>query len=102
MIENMVAVLVTEPELFQSPRLLEECRTFVRRVDGNAAAADGAHDDCVMAMAIALVVRKEDAGRGIRRPGVEMTSLDMATREEILPRPVGGAREQSSFVTKKI
>jgi hypothetical protein len=101
MIENMVAVLVTEPKLFQSPRLLEECRTFVRRADGNAAAADGAHDDCVMAMAIALMVRKEDAGRGVRRQAVEMMSLDMATREEISPRP-GGAREQSSFVTKKM
>ena len=30
MIENMAAVLVAEPELFHSLRLLEECRTFVR------------------------------------------------------------------------
>jgi hypothetical protein len=43
--------------------LLEECRTFVRRADGNAAAADGAHDDCVMAMAIAFAVRRENVGR---------------------------------------
>ena len=59
-----------EPELFHSPRLLEECRTFVRRADGNTAAADGAHDDCVMAMAIALAVRREDAGRGVKKRGV--------------------------------
>jgi len=79
MIENMVAVFTAEPKLFHSPRLLEECRTFVRHPDGNAAATDGAHDDCVMAMAIALAVRREDAGRGIRRKTMGMTSLNMAT-----------------------
>jgi hypothetical protein len=75
MIENMAAVLMSEPELFHSPRLLEECRTFVRRADGNAAAADGAHDDCVMAMAIALAVRREDTGRRVRKRVIEMASL---------------------------
>jgi hypothetical protein len=63
MIENMTAMLIAEPGLFRSMRLLEECRTFVRRADGNAAAADGAHDDCVMAMAIAFAVRRENVGR---------------------------------------
>jgi len=75
MIENMAAVLMSEPELFHSPRLLEECRTFVRRADGNAAAAEGAHDDCVMAMAIALAVRREDVGRGVKKKMLEMASL---------------------------
>lgn len=75
MIENMVAVFTAQPTLFHSPRLLEECRTFVRRPDGNAAAADGTHDDCVMAMAIALAVRKEDAGRGLKQRRLEVTSL---------------------------
>ncbi|MFZ0774598.1 MAG: terminase [Candidatus Sulfotelmatobacter sp.] len=75
MIENMVAVLMAEPKLFHSPRLLEECRTFVRHPDGNAAAADGAHDDCVMAMAIALAVRRENAGRGVKKRAMEMASL---------------------------
>jgi len=75
MIENMAAVLMSEPELFHSMRLLEECRTFIRRADGNAAAADGAHDDCVMAMAIALAVRREDVGRGVKKRGLEVASL---------------------------
>jgi hypothetical protein len=63
MVENLAAVLMTQPELFRSPRLLGELRTFVRRGDGHGCAAEGAHDDCVMAMAIALAVRREDAGR---------------------------------------
>jgi hypothetical protein len=75
MIENMAAVLMSEPRLFHSLRLLEECRTFVRRADGSSAAADGAHDDCVMAMAIALAVRQADAGRGVKRRVLEMASL---------------------------
>jgi hypothetical protein len=75
MIENMAAVLTAEPELFHSPRLLEECRTFVRHADGNSAAADGTHDDCVMAMAIALGVRRQDVGRGAKKRGLEMASL---------------------------
>ncbi len=75
MIENMAAVLMAEPALFHSSRLLEECRTFVRHPDGNAAAAEGAHDDCVMAMAIALAVRRQDVGRGARKRVLEMASL---------------------------
>lgn len=70
MIENMAAILCEEPQLFRSRRLLEECRTFVRHADGSACAAEGAHDDCVMAIALALEVRRVDAGRGAgkRRP----------------------------------
>ncbi len=75
MIENLAAALVEQPDLFHSQRLLGEMKTFVRHADGHGAAAEGAHDDCVMAMAIALAVRREDAGRGVRRRGLEMSSL---------------------------
>ncbi len=66
MIENLAAVLIESPELFHSQRLLGEMKTFVRYADGHGAAADGAHDDCVMAMAIAWAVR-----RGRRRARAE-------------------------------
>jgi hypothetical protein len=75
MIEHLAAVLVEQPDLFHSERLLKEMKTFVRHGDGHGAAAEGAHDDCVMAMAIAHAVRREDAGRGVRRRGLEMSSL---------------------------
>ena len=74
MIENLAAILIDQPELFHSSRLLGDMKTFVRRADGQGAAAEGAHDDCVMAMAIAMAVRREDAGR-VRRKAVEMGSL---------------------------
>lgn len=77
MIEHLAAILIEQPSLFHSPRLLAELRTFVRYPDGHAAAAEGAHDDCVMAMAIALEVRKEDSGRGPRRRAVELASMEM-------------------------
>ena len=57
MIENLAAILALKPELFQSPRLLAECRTFVRRRDRSSGGASGSHDDCVMAMALALAGR---------------------------------------------
>jgi hypothetical protein len=54
---------------FNSKRLLEECRTFVRQQNGKAAAAGNNHDDCVIAMAIALSVRAElqEMGRAGKR-----------------------------------
>jgi hypothetical protein len=75
MIENLAAVLIVQPELFRSARLLGELKTFVRHADGHGAGAEGTHDDCVMAMAIALAVRREDAGRVSKRRAVEMRSL---------------------------
>jgi hypothetical protein len=64
MIENLAAALVEEAGLFRSPRLLSECRTFVRYGDGKTGAAAGTHDDCVIALAIAWAVRASEAGRG--------------------------------------
>jgi hypothetical protein len=77
LIENLAAVLVEQPALFHSPRLLGELRTFVRHADGHAAAAEGAHDDCVMAMGIAHAVRREDSGRAPRKRAVEMACIDV-------------------------
>jgi hypothetical protein len=75
MIENLSSVLMEEPERFRSPRLLNECRTFVRYADGNTGAAPGTHDDCVMALAIAWAVRMAEAGRGVKQP-MEFDSLE--------------------------
>ena len=63
MIENLAAGLAIKPELFQSERLLAECRTFIRRADGGSGGISGSHDDCVMAMAIALAGRNAVAGK---------------------------------------
>ena len=55
-----MGVLIGESaERFMSRRLLAECRTFVADERGRTAAAAGAHDDLVMAMAIAQAVRAE-------------------------------------------
>ncbi len=62
MIAGMGAALVDTPSLFLSERLLRECRAFVRGAGGNGGAAPGEHDDCVIAMALALAVLKEQCG----------------------------------------
>jgi len=61
MLAILAQLLESAPELFNSARLLGECRTFVRGADGSPAAAAGAHDDSVMAMALAHAVRAERA-----------------------------------------
>jgi hypothetical protein len=59
MIAQLGAVVERASERLQSRRLLAECRTFVAGEGGRMAAARGAHDDLVMAMAMAVVVRAE-------------------------------------------
>jgi terminase large subunit-like protein len=58
-IGRMGALLVESPWMFSSRRLLAECRTYISLPGGGTGAAHGAHDDCVMAMAIAQAVRAE-------------------------------------------
>jgi hypothetical protein len=77
MIENLAASLTAAPSLFCSPRLLNECRTFVRHADGSSGAMRGTHDDCVMAMAIALAARESTTGQHTRKDMVEFRSLPM-------------------------
>jgi Terminase RNaseH-like domain len=59
MISRLGALLMESPWMFRSRRLLEECRTFVTHPGGRTGAANGAHDDCLMAMALAHAVRAE-------------------------------------------
>jgi hypothetical protein len=75
MIEMLASALVTEASLFRSSRLLTECRTFVRHSDGSSRARVGTHDDCVMAMAIALGARAAVAGKGPAESRLELASL---------------------------
>ena len=75
MVENLAAVLVTGPKLFRSRQFLNECRTFVRHPDGGSGAAGGTHDDCVMAMAVALAARRVVVGDLSRRVMLEVASL---------------------------
>jgi hypothetical protein len=59
MISRMGALLVESPELFLSKLLLMECRTFISLSGGGTGAANSAHDDCLMAMALGQAVRAE-------------------------------------------
>lgn len=59
MVGKLGAALLANAGIFSSERLLRECRTFVRHRNGKLASQHGEHDDCVMAMAMALAVRAE-------------------------------------------
>jgi hypothetical protein len=56
-------VLVETPHAFRSERLLLQCRGFIRQTNGRSEASAGEHDDCVLAMAVALAVRDEQSSR---------------------------------------
>ncbi len=58
-VARLATLLQETPQRFFSKRMLGECRTFVSDDRGRAGAANGAHDDLVMAMAIAQAVRAE-------------------------------------------
>jgi hypothetical protein len=82
-IAGFAATLATDSRLFNSTVLLEECRTFVRHENGSASAAAGAHDDAVMAMAIALAARNEITREGAWPPFVrasENTASPLASQ----------------------
>jgi hypothetical protein len=66
MVARMGVLLRESAAMFLSRRLLGECRTFVAGERGKAAAASGAHDDLVMAMAVAQGVRAERQVLGFR------------------------------------
>jgi hypothetical protein len=59
MVGRIGALLVESPAIFASRRLLRECRSFISHSGGSTGAANGAHDDCLMAMAIAQAVRAQ-------------------------------------------
>jgi pyrroline-5-carboxylate reductase len=63
MIARLGSLLMESPERFSSRRLLAECRTFVASPHGATGAVSGAHDDLVMAMAVAQAVRAEVLSR---------------------------------------
>ncbi len=66
MVSRIGAILEETPALFASRRLLQECRTFVTRANGATGATFGAHDDCLMAMAVAQSARAESLAK-VRR-----------------------------------
>lgn len=69
MIANLVALMREHLELIHDRATLEEMLTFVRSEKGRAEAQNGAHDDLVMALAIAYYIR-EQQGAALPEPPV--------------------------------
>lgn len=67
-IAGLVKVVREETELINDFQTLNEMLSFVRNEEGRAEAQSGAHDDCVMALAIAYYARgQQGAGRRNRK-----------------------------------
>jgi hypothetical protein len=63
LVANLVELFGEHSELFLSRRLLKQMRSFVRKANGKAEAANGEFDDAVMAMGVAQTVRETLAGK---------------------------------------
>jgi hypothetical protein len=68
---RLSAVLSENAQWLLSERLLLECRNFVRNARGRSEARAGEHDDCVMAMAIAVWNREQRTIKGLRDTRVQ-------------------------------
>lgn len=60
-IGQLVAIMREHPEYVHDADTLEEMMSFIRNDAGKAEAAQGAHDDCVMALAIAYYCRMQQS-----------------------------------------
>lgn len=58
-IAELVKIVREHVELFNDATTLEEMLTFARNEKGRPEATEGAHDDCVMAMAITYYIRDQ-------------------------------------------
>lgn len=68
---RLSAVVSENAQWLFSERLLLECRNFVRNARGRSEARAGEHDDCVMAMAIAVWIREQRMIKGPRDARVQ-------------------------------
>jgi phage terminase large subunit len=60
-IAELVTIVRDHPELFNDVETLEEMLTFVRNEKGRPEAQKGAHDDCIMALAITYYIRSQQS-----------------------------------------
>ena len=58
-IAELKTIMREHPELINDEETLNEMLTFGRNAKGRPEAAEGAHDDCVMALAIAYYIRTQ-------------------------------------------
>lgn len=60
-IAGLVTIMREHPELVDDVETLNEMLTFARNSKGRPEAMEGAHDDCVMALAIAYYIREQQS-----------------------------------------
>ena len=66
-IAGLVGIMREHPELVDDEDTIQEMLTFARNSKGRPEAIEGAHDDCVMALAITYYIRDQQETR-IEKP----------------------------------
>lgn len=70
-IAELVTIVRDHPDLFNDVETLEEMLTFVRNEKGRPEAQKGAHDDCIMSMAITYYVRSQQSREAYIQDGID-------------------------------
>ena len=94
-LSELIKIMRDTPELICDDDTLSEMLTFVRRDNMRMEAENGAHDDCIMALAIAQYVRPCQTKRYIEPPKCNNWTLDMW--EDFM----GASREEKEYLLKK-
>lgn len=81
-ISELVKLVREQPDLFYDLTTLQEMLTFVRNEKGKPEAQEGAHDDCIMALAIAYYIREQQSFK-IKLPKQEPTSEIAKLKENL-------------------
>lgn len=88
-IAGLVGIMREHPELVDDEDTINEMLTFARNEKGRPEAIEGAHDDCVMALAIAYYIRDQQdtriaqpAGQKVRWHEDQWEDYDNATDAE--------------------
>ena len=90
MLAALVQVIRTDCGLLHDRATLGELLTFVRNEKGRPEAQQGAHDDLVMALAIAHAVRPQQTTERAAQPVRKGSALPPALRDEVPVEPGNG------------
>lgn len=95
-IAGLVEIVRESVELLNDPDTLGEMLTFVRNEKGRAEAEDGAHDDCVMSLAIAYYARGQQSYTKIKPRGKKAKWTS-----DMYEDYYNGSKEDQAYLIKK-
>lgn len=96
-IAELIQIVRESCHLINDRTTLEEMLTFVRNDKGRPEAEEGAHDDCIMALAIAYYIRDQQTYTVKRTSNFDITRLSKDLQEDYN----GATKDQQAYLKDK-